>query len=265
MPIPSRLTNRPADRLADRPAARIARYLEVANCLIKEISDGRYVIGSLLPTEHELAEQYGVSRHTVRASLKILQDKGYISRKKSVGSRVESVNPEAAYTQSFDSADDLVHVAATEIRSLQSKTRVTIDRPTARRLEAPIGSDWILFTGTRNDVRKNGTPISWASIYIHPAFEKITSHIQENPQTLVSSLIEQECGQSIAEIRQMISGTLIDERLAQALNTKANSAGLRVVRHYKDQHGRILEITETIYPADRVTFSLQLRRGKSNA
>ncbi len=255
MPIPATPTN--------RPVARVARYLEVANHLIKEIADGRYVVGSLLPTEHDLAEHYGVSRHTVRASLKILQDKGHISRKKSVGSRVESVNPEAAYTQSFDSIDDLVHVAATEVRSLQDKAQVTLDRPTARRLEAPIGSDWILFTGTRNNVRKHDTPISWVSIYIDPAFEKITSHIQENPQTLVSSLIEQECGQSIAEIRQVISGTLLDERLAQALGSQAHSAGLRVVRHYKDLHGRILEITETIYPADRVTFSLQLRRNKN--
>ncbi|HUH60107.1 MAG TPA: GntR family transcriptional regulator [Candidimonas sp.] len=256
MPLPTRPAN--------RPVARIARYLDVANSLIKEIADGRHVVGSLLPTEHDLAEQYGVSRHTVRASLKILQDKGYISRKKSVGSKVENANPEAAYTQSFGSIDDLVHVAATEVRSLQDKTRVTIDRPTARRLEAPIGSDWILFTGTRHDVRKRGTPISWVSIYINPAFEKITAHIQESPHILVSSLIEQECGQSIAEVRQIISGTLIDPKLAQALNTQANSAGLRVVRHYKDQHGKILEITETIYPAERVSVSLQLRRGKSS-
>ncbi len=71
------------------------RYAEVASLLAKDIIGGRRVVGSLLPTELELADQYGVSRHTVRAALKVLQELGYISRKKAVGTIVASANPSA--------------------------------------------------------------------------------------------------------------------------------------------------------------------------
>lgn len=241
----------------------VKRYIDVANSLVKEIVDGHYVIGSLLPTEHELAEQFAASRHTVRAALALLQDRGYISRKKAVGSRVESANPTASYVQSVETLDDLVRVAATEVRSLRSVRTVTLDRSTARRLGAPVGSDWILFSGPRIDVRKQ-TPVSWADIYIDASFGKIVEQVEANPQMLISSMIEREYGQTIAEIRQTIFGTLMDDRLAEELHTTAGSAGLRILRHYKDASNRILEMTETIYPADRVSVSFQLKRSKGS-
>lgn len=238
------------------------RYAELASTLVKDIVEGRRVVGSLLPTEHELAEQYGVSRHTVRASLRMLQDLGYISRKKAVGTIVESANPNAEYTQSFGSAEDLVRVAATEVRAIEDVRNVTLDRATARRLEAPIGSEWVLLSGKRVDVRKGGTPVAQADIYIDASLAGLTDTIRKHPQTLVSALIERECGVAIAEIRQVINAVLIDTALAALLDTRPGTAGLRLIRHYKDAAGKILEITDTIYPADRVSVAFQLKRSR---
>ncbi|KWR90748.1 GntR family transcriptional regulator [Cupriavidus sp. IDO] len=251
--------------VADPSAAQTTRYLELASSLVKDIVEGRYVTGCLLPTEPDLARQYGVSRHTVRSALDVPQERGYISRKKSVGTRVESANPSVSYSQSFGTIDDLVRVAATEVRSVQSVREVTLDRAMARRLEAPVGSKWVCLSGVRVDVRKGNSPVSWAGIYIDTAFAHITKQVEENPQTLVSALIERECGQTIAEIRQTISGALVDEPMAKVLKADAGSAGLRLLRHYKDEKGRILEMTETLYPADRVSVSLHLKRGKGAA
>ncbi|CAB3790973.1 hypothetical protein LMG28688_03198 [Paraburkholderia caffeinitolerans] len=239
------------------------RYAELASALVKDIVAGRHVVGSLLPTEHELAEQRGVSRHTVRAALKLLQDLGYITRKKSVGTLVESANPETAYTQSFGTAEDLVRVAATEVRAIENEHRVTLDRAAARRLEAPVGSEWLLFAGTRVDVRKGRTPVAWADIYIDVTLARIAKAVRNNPEVLVSFLIEREAGQVIAEIRQVVTATLIEVPLARVLGVAAGSAGLRLVRHYKDAAGKILEITDTIYPADRVSVASQLKRSKA--
>jgi hypothetical protein len=81
----------------------------------------------------------------------VLQERGYISRKKSVGTRVESANPSVSYSQSFGTIDDLVRVAATEVCSVQSVREVTLDRAMARRLEATIrwSQDWHIFSGDR--------------------------------------------------------------------------------------------------------------------
>ena len=238
------------------------RYAELASTLVKDIVNGRHVVGSLLPTEHELALQHAVSRHTVRASLKLLQDLGYISRKKSVGTMVESANPRAAYTQSFSTVDDLVRVAATEVRVIEEVRSITLTRATARRLEAPVDSQWVLFAGTRVDVRKGRTPVAWADIYIDASLAHIADAIRKAPDVLVSFLIEREAGQAIDEIRQVVTATLVDERLAHVLGVQPGSAALRLVRHYKDAAGKILEITETTYPADRVSVASQLKRNR---
>ncbi len=252
----------PKDSKTDSSAAP-TRYAELASTLVKDIVEGRRVVGSLLPTEHELAELHGVSRHTVRASLRMLQDLGYISRKKAVGTMVESANPNAAYTQSFGTAEDLVRVAATEVRAIEDVHNVTLDRALARRLEAPIGSDWVLLSGTRVDARKGQTPVARADIYIDASLAGLVDAIRNSPQVLVSALIEREYAVAIAEIRQVITATLIDAALAEQLGVEAGSAGMRLIRHYKDASGRILEVTDTIYPADRVSVAFQLKRSRS--
>lgn len=52
------------------------------------IVEGRFPVGSLLPTEPELGEELGVSRTVVREAIKALAAKGIVEPKKRVGTRV---------------------------------------------------------------------------------------------------------------------------------------------------------------------------------
>jgi GntR family transcriptional regulator len=56
--------------------------------LEEAITDG--IFGEVLPSEHELARQLGVSRPTVRSALRSLEDQGLISRQRGVGTRVNT-------------------------------------------------------------------------------------------------------------------------------------------------------------------------------
>ncbi|NSL19695.1 GntR family transcriptional regulator, partial [Tatlockia micdadei] len=75
------------------------RYAQVARDLSERIASGEYAVGALLPTELELCDRYGVSRHTVRAAIAELQQSGLVSRRKKVGTRVEAAQPHAHYRQ----------------------------------------------------------------------------------------------------------------------------------------------------------------------
>ena len=66
-------------------------YHSVAEKIKKRISDGAYPPGSRLPGERELAEQFGVSRVTVREAEIALQALGFISIK--TGSGVYVLDP----------------------------------------------------------------------------------------------------------------------------------------------------------------------------
>ncbi len=238
------------------------RYADVSSKLRTAIVSGRYVPGSLLPTEHELAEMHGVSRQTIRTALRSLEEHGYISRKKGVGTRVETPQPAMGYTHFFNSLQDLVHVASVEIRRIETVERVTMDGALARRTGAPLGSEWVCFSGPRVDARNPGRLLSWTRIFLDARFACISDMVLEQPQTLVASLLERECGQSIEEVHQQVSAMLMDEDIARALKADPASAALCILRHYKANRSDILEITETIYPSDRVHVVTRLRRSK---
>ena len=53
---------------------------------------------------------------------------------------------------------------------------------------------------------------------------------------------------------------LIPERLAAELETQAGTLALKMLRRYLDSAGEVFEISITIHPADRFTFSIRLQR-----
>ena len=95
-------------------------FADIARDLLEGIQSGRFAVGSFLPTELELRDHYGTSRHTVREALHELEQLGLVSRRKNVGTRVESDEPTKAFRPTLASVDDLVQFGAAHIRAVQS-------------------------------------------------------------------------------------------------------------------------------------------------
>lgn len=66
-------------------------YEAVQKALEEEILSGRIPTGTPLPTETELAEQFGVTRHTVREGMRALEQSGLVKRE--AGRRLHAVLP----------------------------------------------------------------------------------------------------------------------------------------------------------------------------
>lgn len=64
------------------------KYMDVYNRLKGDILEGRYPLGSLLPTENELVEMYGVSKVTVRHAIQMLKDEEIIRVQQGRGAEV---------------------------------------------------------------------------------------------------------------------------------------------------------------------------------
>lgn len=77
----------------DRPAPV---FVQVASHLIKAIEDGRFPVGSRLPTEQQLAEQFDVSRASVREALSCLQFEGYVTPRQGSRTVITSAVPRSA-------------------------------------------------------------------------------------------------------------------------------------------------------------------------
>ncbi len=68
------------------------KYLKIVELLQRRFSNGEFAVGTVLPGEIALSQELGVSRRTLRNALQVLEDDGFIIRKKGVGSVLAPVD-----------------------------------------------------------------------------------------------------------------------------------------------------------------------------
>jgi len=90
-----------------------------------------------------MAQQYGVSRTTIRSALNIVEGLGLISRKRRAGTVVVSNTTTQAYTKSLHNIEDLVHYASQTERQVLSISDVVADEELAETLECKPGKKWL--------------------------------------------------------------------------------------------------------------------------
>ncbi len=66
----------------------IPLYYQLYKSLIERIQNGEFPLGSLLPGWRQLAEEYGVSSITIIKSLEMLQQQGFVDKKRGKGTTV---------------------------------------------------------------------------------------------------------------------------------------------------------------------------------
>ncbi len=81
-PAPSAAPRETARRLVFRRIRTPRAFEEIAEQIRKEISDRRLKAGDRLPPERTLAEQFGVSRNTLREALRSLENAGLLRLQK---------------------------------------------------------------------------------------------------------------------------------------------------------------------------------------
>ncbi|MDY1046719.1 GntR family transcriptional regulator [Pseudomonas coleopterorum] len=238
------------------------RYEVVAKDLREGISSGRFPVGTLLPTELELCDLYAVSRHTVRAAITQLQNQGLVSRRKRVGTRVESATPIGGYSQSLASVSDLVHLAETQVRSIQNVLHFVADIAQAKRLGLEPGEHYFRVSSLRVDQENPRAPLCWTDVYAQDIYSEVIELANQHPDELIAALIERHFGRYIDVVDQQVRAVLLSVEIARSLNADLGSPGLNILRQYRDKDGAVMVVSETTHPQDRFTLVSQMRRDK---
>lgn len=99
---------------------------QVESQLREAILDGHFAQGEKLPAETELAQQFGVSRPTVREALGALVSSGLIRKIPGVagGSFVNTVTPDSLSQMLSESMDTIVRIGALDIYEITEVRRV---------------------------------------------------------------------------------------------------------------------------------------------
>lgn len=237
-------------------------FSDIASHLREAIRTGHFAVGSLLPTELELCAHYQTSRHTIRAALQELQQQGLVLRRKNAGTRVTAATPTVGFQQSLASIEDLVQFGATHSRVVHQIEHVRVNAAQASLLNCVEGSSWLRIASLRLDGQRDesGEPIGWTEVYVVPGYEGLEARVREAPATLVSTLLEIHYGQHIKEMAQDLRAVALPAAVARRLGVEPQKPGLRIVRHYFNRSGELVEISVTHHPAERFSMRTRLTR-----
>src|SRR5690606_21329280 len=113
-------------------------YMTLATILSKAIRDGTYKPSTIMPSEKELTALYGVSRITVRQSLRMLREQGLITSHPGVGTIVCAL-PAGSVFNAVNSTEELLEfVGNTEMHAV-SRKKIVVSEQLAAQLECTPG------------------------------------------------------------------------------------------------------------------------------
>jgi GntR family transcriptional regulator len=256
-PTPSKGAGRSSSQAKSEPRL----YVQVAHALKDEIVSGVHPVGSLLPTEDDLCKRFAVSRHTVREALRLLRDDGLVSSRQGAGTIVVPPRSSNSYIHEVMSINDLVAFGTDTRLEIESIKTVVIDEKLASRTGLPKGEEWLEVRGYRFSEGIEA-PVCWVEYYINRDFAAVGRLLQRHSGPIFH-LIEDMFGQSIVDVHQQISATLISLTLATSLKVKEASAALEVRRTYKTADEKIAQVTINTHPASRFQHSMTMRRVKA--
>lgn len=262
LPRQEQFSSRVTHQVSHRGWELETRYATLSNKLTKRIGTGAYRVGDYLPSEKQLAWEFGVSRPTVRRALEYVEALGMISRRRGDGTKVLASKPFTDYRYTTRPVDDLLYGRGAE-RIVTGLDEVVCDAALAARLETTPGTRWVHITQHRND-RETGKMLVWGDVYIDHQFSGITSQISDY-SGFICDLIEEEYGIAVSEIQQEIRPIIIPSAICCAMTLAEGALGLEMTRRYLNNQKRAVEVSVNIFPDERSVYSITMSRTQERA
>lgn len=229
-------------------------YHQIFLALRDEILTGVRALGSVVPTEFELAAAYSVSRITARRALDELADQGFVERKRRIGTRV-------IFSGQTVPIDGNLEQAVESLLAFGRNTKVKV----LDVQEEPADSSAALALGL-----EEGSPIVVARRLRYLDGEPLGHVVSQVPlrfagnvdsERLVTTPILallRDGGNNIGGGRQTISAHPADRLVSAALGIEPRAVVLQVERIVTNTDGVPILRTIAQYRADRYRLSLDL-------
>ena len=239
----------------------MTRYKELRQILNDEIAAGVFAVGGKFPTEYELCERFGVSRHTVREALRALEDQGLLARQAGSGTTVLARTRAALYTQTLDSLAGLLDYATDTIFEKHHEGFVTIREGLAQTLGCNTGERWLRLAGLRR-LAADGVAICWTEIFVAEPYSGVRNMIAGDTSPIYE-LLQKHFGLEISEVEQRVSAVSMPPEIGSALGVAPQSPALMTRRRYFSKGAEPFEITLSIHPGDRYAHTQRLHRDRT--
>ena len=235
------------------------KFKEIFLDLEQKILANEYPPHTLLPSENQLIQTYGVSRETVRKALNLLRDAGYIQKKQGKGSIVLDLNRFDFPISGLTSFRELQ-----ETQRIPSETKVVEIRKIAVSPKLHEITEWPVAAEVWKLVRQrkiDGEVVILDKDYLDASIIKELP--KKQAQVSIYDYFENDLGLEIAYAQKEITVDPVNKELRDLMDLHPDDQHVVTVRslvYLEDT--RCFEYTESIHRLDKFRFVDFARRRK---
>ena len=226
---------------------------EISREIERRIGNRRMKAGDRLPSERQLAEEFGVQRGTVRCALEILLKKGTIVKIPRRGHFVAQKRVEIGLNNLHAIKRELESIGRNSRNLLLIYETVSIDKRLAEILQMPEGTLCYHILRIRYDSEK---PMSLERSYLIADYvpnlrrEDVTSR---SP----ASIMRQKYGIILTDAYQRITQVYADDMESELLRINKEEPLIKYEGMMHDRKGRLIEYFDNVILPDSIEFHIR--------
>jgi GntR family transcriptional regulator len=249
--------------VAETPEATAAKaplYRRLADELAQDIQNGTYAVGTVMPTEVELAELRQVSRGSVRDALQLLSEWGMVERARKIGTRVLRSQPVKGYVQRMNGLGDTLGFAGDTVMRIDEVIDVSEPDEPGLAGENSATGFWLQITGARH-LPENPEVSTWTRVFVSGPLSGIRPLLNSEKDSIYE-LIEQAYGLRVSRLRQKVTAIELPAIAAPVLKLPEGTPVLEVQAWLYAQDGQLVEFVRSIH--NPALYSMEFTAQSSN-
>lgn len=236
-------------------ASEAPLYYQLYSVLKERIIDGVYAVGSILPSESDMIQEFGVSRITIRRALADLENDGYIEKRKGKGSLVLRMRLERPLTVFNSFSGDALSRGDRPSSIILSLERVLAGVHVAEKLDILASDEVFALIRLR---LLNGRIVALHKSYIRADLGFEVTQEDFGEETSLYSFLEEK-GIVLGSADETVEARLASSELRRYLFIDEQScAVVYKERVTYDARMRPVEFSENSYRGDQYKYSVHI-------
>ncbi|KJZ22359.1 phosphonate metabolism transcriptional regulator PhnF [Tritonibacter mobilis] len=235
-----------------KSATRTPVWKSIAITLIDDIAQGRYETGTKLPAEAQLAERFGVNRHTVRRALADMAEQGLVHARRGAGVFVAAKPTDYPVGKRIRFHQNIRRAGRVPSKKVLRLEVLAADAREADALDLDPGDPVVVYEGLSY---ADDHPVALART-VFPA-ERLPGILDalETHESITAAL--NACGvEDYTRRETRITAKLATATQALHLRTSEGAPILRTTGISDDAGGTPIEFGRTWFAGDRVTLTV---------
>lgn len=228
-------------------------YSQVKEFVREKIEAGVWPPGTLIPSERDFCEQFGISRMTVRQALGELVSEGLVVREKGKGTFVALPRLRQRLTRLSGFSDDM-HARGKQPGATLLSIRLVPAKPSAARALGILPHEEIVVIERLR--LADGEPLAIEVSHLH--FAGMEGLVGRDHIDSLYRLLGDEFAVQPTRAEQEIEASRATTREEDLLRLERGAPVLRTRRTSYDAYGRPFEYAEAVYRGDRYTLFAEL-------